>query len=250
MADEAVLQSLGKRRVSIRGRRVNGRYDYSSSSLEVDLIDIPSGNTQDSRNVSASTLQGSLCSTSLTAAPCGEVVMDGIAHRTFESGDELPCGFKLCDFSLSQECSSRCDSRFHNLKLSLPEKDIWRWEAAGRSIHTILSKSCATSTEHLQRPLCESNIMPEHLNQVSCSEGDSDPSQIPRTLASHPSPLVPIMMMEPAEDMLAEPPQRSEMEQNMPIPIDLEICRKPRQTYFGPRVPNFDIDALLDTLLV
>ena len=64
----------------------------------------------------------------------------GLTHQTFLSGDELPCGFILCNYEACEECSCDCGGQVHNIELNIIEKDLRRWVRAGKMLRSIVSE--------------------------------------------------------------------------------------------------------------
>lgn len=136
--------------------RYRHNIEYPRYINEVDLIVIPG-----QRFSGILSFQKSSCNkTFMVSRP----VKGDTTNRTFVSGDELPCGFKLRTFELCQSCSCDCGGRVHNIELSIAEKDLQRWERAGRLIRSTLSPSPPDRTKVEGNGMRQHNVVSEDTN--------------------------------------------------------------------------------------
>ncbi len=208
-------------------RKINSSQESDKIFLEtvseLELINIPAWAVPKSRVAPVSAVPKSMCNRSPLsfASAFGE----GFTYQTFQSGDTLPCGFKLGVYRPWIPCSQECDGEYHDIVLRIAETDLLRWQKAGRAILSALEAHEAVPAKQQANTYCQYNIVRGHNNLDGCARiEDLEPSRVQSGAPS--SKVVPRVATAAVEGMKNSPQQLLEEEQ-MIQPDDRSLFARP-----------------------
>ncbi len=223
----------------------NRRFDLDVNNIpsatetfwkELDLIDVAGQSPLDTPPS-----QKSSCSKSLMV----EYIKPserGLAHQTFLSGDELPCGFKLRNYEVCGKCSCDCGGQVHNIELKIAEKDLWRWERAGKMIRSIILESPSISIKKRASDSRQRSVASGNIDVGRDAQGDivEPPESHTARSTSNSSPETPVETLQGIIDRTQERPVKQQIAPSGDVPLrpgTFLSCRH-GERFFGGRETN------------